>query len=73
MVIDPRTEPPHILEFDVVTTYLSYLATINSAGTMEDFYRFITVPSVRRERFILSLQGVIYKADDRSIIEQLNN
>jgi hypothetical protein len=68
MIIDPRIEPPLVLEFDVATTYPSFQATVNPAGTLEDFYKFITTPSPERERFILSLSSNIYKADSRSII-----
>jgi hypothetical protein len=71
MIIDPRIEPPTVFEFDT-QAYQKYIYTVNIAGTLDDFYKFITVPSPKRERFILSLTETVYKADNHSIIVRLS-
>jgi hypothetical protein len=72
MIVPPRIEPPLILEFEVDKTYIKYTASVNPAGTVSDYYRFITTPSPERERFILSLSRTLLKADSHSIIELLS-
>jgi hypothetical protein len=71
MINKLRTEPPLVLEFEM-SAYSAYTAFVDPAATVEDFYRFITSPSPRRERFILSLSRTVHKADEHSVIERLH-
>jgi hypothetical protein len=68
MIIDTRTEPVQISEIDTTDTYYIYVSLIDTAGTKDDYYDFITTPSPERTRFLLKLQKTIQTADNQSII-----
>jgi hypothetical protein len=72
MIIQPRTESVTVTEIDVASTFSLYQAKFGDSGSADDYYNFLTKPSVERRRFLFLLNESVVKADSESLIRLLS-